>query len=441
MTALVVGLNHRTAPLDLLERAVVTGEAESKLAADVARSEHVAESALLSTCNRVELYADVTRFHAAVTDLTELLARHTGIPQEDLVGCLYVHYQDRAVHHLFTVTCGLDSVAVGEPQIVGQVRGALRAAEERGTLGRSLGDLFRRALHTGKRARSETGIDHTGASVVHLALDAARAQLGSLTGRGVLVIGAGAMAALTCSTLAKEEGVAEIAVANRTRARAERLAEAYAGRAVDTAAIDTELVAADLVVTCTGSVGPVLTHADVQRALGARDGRRLCLVDLALPRDIEPAAGEVAGATLLGLEDLGEQGDNPAEVEAVRAIVRDEVASFIEATEQTQVAPLVAALRGSAQRVVEREMDRLNARAPDLDDRSRQEVARTVHRIVEKLLHTPTVRVKQLAGGPEGGSYANALSMLFDLDPATPEAVARVDLDGADTADETENLP
>ncbi|MGH3097207.1 MAG: glutamyl-tRNA reductase [Streptosporangiales bacterium] len=428
MTVLVVGLNHRTADLDVLERAVVTGEAEAKLTADVARSEHVTESALLSTCNRVELYADVTRFHAAVTDLTELLSRHTGIPQDELLACLYVHYQDRAVHHLFTVACGLDSVAIGEPQIVGQVRGALHAAEERGTLGRSLGDLFRRALHTGKRARSETSIDHTGASIVHLALDAARTPLGSLAGRRVLVIGAGAMAALACSTLAKQD-VTDIVIANRTAERAERLAEAYAGRAVDMAAIDTELPAADLVVACTGSVGPVLTRTAVERALPGRGGGPLCLVDLALPRDIEPAAGELADATLIGLEDLGEHDGDPAEVDAARAIVRDEVASFIEATEQAQVAPLVAALRGSAQRVVEREMDRLHARVPDLDDRSCQEVARTVHRIVEKLLHTPTVRVKQLATGPEGGSYASALSTLFDLDPATPEAVARVDDD------------
>lgn len=424
MTLLVVGLNHRTAPVDVLERAVAA-DADGKVTADVRDSENVLESVVLVSCNRVELYTDVTRFHAGVADLTSALERHSGVPQEELTRCLYVHFQERAVQHLFGVACGLDSMVVGEPQILGQVRAAMRTADDDGTLGRELGELFRRALRVGKRARSEAGIDATGASLVSVALDEVREVTGELAGRRALVVGAGAMGGLAVATLRRAG--ADVIVANRTPEPAARLAADYGGHAVRLTDVDAELVTADLVVACTGAVGTVLSRSAVGSALARRGGRPLVLVDLAVPRDIDPEAADLPGITLVGLERLAERSTEPAEVAAVRRLVAEEVEAFARSLEQAQVAPTVAALRGVAARVVEHEMERLRGRAPDLDERARAEVAKTVHRIVDKLLHTPTVRVKQLASGPGGGSYAAALRELFDLDPATAEAVARVD--------------
>ena len=223
MSVLVVGLSHKSAPVATLERAAVSGDTLAKLLRDVMHSEPVAEVLIVSTCHRVEVYADVDRFHAGVTVICELLARHCGIPaRSELPPSLYVHYEDRAVGHLLAVACGLDSVVVGEAQILGQVRSALKSAEEHGTLGRVLGDLGRLALRVGKRARTQTGIDRAGLSLLSVAVELAAASLGGspaaipLAGRDVLVVGAGSMSALAVAT-AGRNGAASIVVANRTR--------------------------------------------------------------------------------------------------------------------------------------------------------------------------------------------------------------------------------
>lgn len=424
MTLLVVGLNHCTAPVDVLERAVAA-DAEGKLAAELSDVEHVLESAVLVTCNRVELYAEVTRFHVGVAALTAALERHSGVAGDDLTPALYVHYQDRAIHHLFSVACGLDSMVVGEQQIVGQVRRTMHDAEAAGTLGRGLGDAFRRALRAGKRARAETSIDAAGASLVSVALDAGRQHIGALAGRPALVIGAGAMGGIAVAALRREG--AEVSVANRGVDAAQRLAAEGGGRAYSLTEVGEALRAADTVVTCTGAVEPVLTAAGVAEAMAGRDGRPLVLIDLAVPRDVARGVAELPDVTVLGVDQLVGPDVEADAVEAVQRIVGEEAEAFRVSVEEAQVAPTVAALRGAAARVVEHEMERLRSRVPDLDEKAQTEVARTVHRIVDKLLHKPTVRVKQLAAGPEGGSYAAALRELFDLDPAKAEAVARVD--------------
>ncbi|HEY0932948.1 MAG TPA: glutamyl-tRNA reductase, partial [Trebonia sp.] len=231
MSVLVVGLSHKSAPVSVLERAAVSGDTLAKLLHDVARLPEIAETFVISTCNRVEVYAEVDRFHAGVAGVCELLSRHSGIPPHELTGSLYVHYEDRAVQHLLAVSSGLESMVVGEDQILGQVRLALKLAGEQGTLGRSLRDLGRLALRTGKRARAETGIDRLGLSLVSVGIDRAAAVLhgaaGSdgkpLRGLDVLVVGAGAMSGLAVASAARA-GAARVAVSNRTRARAERLA-------------------------------------------------------------------------------------------------------------------------------------------------------------------------------------------------------------------------
>ena len=431
MSVLVVGLSHRTAPVSLLEQAALSNEATAKLLADLVASEHAVEAVVLSTCNRVEVYADVDKFHAGVAETSELLARHAGVPLDGLTPHLYVQYEDRAVAHLFSVVCGLDSMVVGESQIVGQVKRALRLAQEGGTTGRVLNELIQQALRVGKRARTDTGIDRAGRSLVSAGLDEAARILGPLSGHDVLVVGAGSMSALA-ATVVGQRGAASVTVANRTLAHAERVAAAVGGRAAPLTDLTDLLAASDLVVSCTGAVGNVL-HADlVAGAQRQRSGRPLLLLDLALPRDVDPAARAIPGVTLVDLETLATvlaEHEHGADVEATRAIVAEEVAAFLGWQRAASVAPTVVALRGMADEVVRAELVRLAGRLPDLDPRQRAEIELAVRRVVDKVLHAPTVRVKQLAEEPGGQAYADALNKLFGLDARAIEAMTRADID------------
>ncbi len=489
MSLLVVGLSHRSAPVSVLERASLAPDAQVKLLQDTLAAEPATEAAVLATCNRIELYADVDKFHAGVAELSTLLAQHSGVGLDELTPYLYVHYEDRAVHHLFSVACGLDSMVVGEGQILGQIKDALARGQELHTAGRLLNDLFQQALRVGKRAHSETGIDRAGQSLVTFGLEqlADGADVtGWAEGKRALVIGAGSMSSLAAATLVRT-GVAEIVVANRTRGRADRLVEilGQAGeataRAVEMTAVPDELTRADVVVSCTGATGLVLTAEAVAGALGvafdaaaeapaapveavpdeldqhaawvengsataaAQDRAvrrsagpapaagpvRLALLDLAMPRDIDGAAHRVDGVRLVDIESLAEaSADAPmaADVDQVRTIVADEVAAFGAAQRAAHITPTVVALRAMAADVVAGEITRLDGRLPDLDEKQRAEITQTVRRVVDKLLHAPTVRVKQLASEPGGAGYADALRELFDLDPQTVAAVSRADL-------------
>ncbi|MET8504828.1 glutamyl-tRNA reductase [Streptomyces sp. NPDC004787] len=444
MSLLVVGLSHRSAPVSVLERASLSADARAKLLHDTLAAEPAAEGAVLATCNRIELYADVDKFHAGVAELSTLLAQHSGVGLEELTPYLYVHYEDRAVHHLFSVACGLDSMVVGEGQILGQIKDALALGQDLHTAGRLLNDLFQQALRVGKRAHSETGIDRAGQSLVTFGLE----QLARGTdvdawarGKRALVIGAGSMSSLAAATLARA-GVAEIVVANRTAARAERLVEiltepggtGVAARAVEMVAVGDELTRADVVVSCTGATGLVLTGEAVEAATAGRE-KPLHLLDLAMPRDIDAAAHRMPGVRLVDIESLAEaSADAPmaGDVDQVRAIVSDEVAAFGAAQRAAHITPTVVALRAMAAEVVAGEIARLEGRLPGLDDKQRAEITQTVRRVVDKLLHAPTVRVKQLAGEPGGAGYADALRTLFDLDPETVASVSRADRNDGD---------
>ncbi|MFG2356804.1 glutamyl-tRNA reductase [Streptomyces sp. NPDC048521] len=552
MSLLVVGLSHRSAPVSVLERAALSADAQTKLLQDTVAAEPATEAAVLATCNRIELYADVDKFHAGVAELSTLLAQHSGVGLEELTPYLYVHYEDRAVHHLFSVACGLDSMVVGEGQILGQIKDSLARAQELHTAGRLLNDLFQQALRVGKRAHSETGIDRAGQSLVTFGLQqlAVGADVAAwAAGKKALVIGAGSMSSLAAATLARA-GVAEVVVANRTFERAERLAQiltegddtAVTARAVPMDAVPGELTRADVVVSCTGATGLVLTAETVAQAVEGRTGQpvaeiadsaptaakgkaplpptsvgtddncpldlaavqsgfslmgeaavagmdaatleqhaawaaggtidrrerrtpeadaelitalaataatvgriperrrpepvaviprpapSLFLLDLAMPRDIDAAVHRLAGVRLVDIESLAEaSADAPmaADVDQVRRIVSDEVAAFGAAQRAAHITPTVVALRTMAADVVAHEIARLDGRLPDLDERQRGEIRQAVHRVVDKLLHAPTVRVKQLAAEPGGAGYADALRTLFDLDPETVAAVSR----------------
>ncbi|MFC7266633.1 glutamyl-tRNA reductase [Streptomyces lutosisoli] len=555
MSLLVVGLSHRSAPVSVLERAALSADAQIKLLQDTLAAEPATEAAVLATCNRIELYADVDKFHAGVAEVSTLLAQHSGVGLEELTPYLYVHYEDRAVHHLFSVACGLDSMVVGEGQILGQMKDALATAQELHTAGRLLNDLFQQALRVGKRAHSETGIDRAGQSLVTFGLE----QLSSgapvdtwIKGKKALVIGAGSMSSLAAATLARA-GIAEIVIANRTLDRAERLAQILTdgddtdvlARAVPMDSVPVELTRADIAVSCTGATGLVLTAESVAAAVEGRtgtpaavrdipagpagqlaptsvgtedgcpldlsavqaatgfsvmgeaavagmdaatleqhaawvdkgtgtverrDSRRtpdadaelitalaatvatvgrvperrrpepvveaprpapvLALLDLAMPRDIDAAVHRLLGVRLVDIESLAEaSADAPmaADVDQVRRIVSDEVAAFSAALRAAHITPTVVALRAMAADLVANEIARLDGRLPDLDDKQRGEITQTVRRVVDKLLHAPTVRVKQLAAEPGGAGYADALRTLFDLDPETVASVSRAE--------------
>lgn len=422
MSVLIVGLSHKSAPLEVIERVAADADLAVKLALDALETSSVSEAAVISTCNRVEVYVESERFHGAVEQISQLLADHGRLGRDELVRHVYVHYDDAAVAHLFAVAAGLDSMILGESQILGQVRAALHTGQRESTVGPALNALFQQALRIGKRGHAETGIDRLAPSVVTAGLDAVSAVVAEPSAR-ILVVGAGTMAGLTVRTLL-ERGVDadRVLVANRTRRPAEQLADALGVRALSWAELDAGLVAADAVISCTGARGIVVEADRVRRATA---GRSVVLVDLALPRDVDPAVGQLPDVTLVDLATLAARAENAGlaeDVDRVRAIVDDEVGSFLAAKSAARATPAVVALRSMAGEVVEAEAARVIGRL-GLDDEHARQVREALRRTAEKILHTPTVRVQQLVDGPEGLSYADALAHLFALDPGAVAAV------------------
>ncbi|MTE16546.1 glutamyl-tRNA reductase [Nocardia aurantiaca] len=433
MSVLLVGISHRSAPVAVLEKIAITESDRPKLTDKMLASSHVSEAMIVSTCNRIEVYAVVDAFHPALGEIGELLTEHSGLPLPELTKHAYVRYAEAAAEHLFAVASGLDSMVVGEQQVLSQIRAAYAASDARQAAGRTLHELAQHALRVGKRVHSETGIDRAGASVVSVALDRARVALGPLEGRTALVLGAGAMGGLAVAQLARG-GVAKIIVVNRTLEKAQRLGHTattmhgVAAEAIEMDRLAEAMAAADVVVTCTGAVGTVVTLADVHRALSANTrADELVICDLGLPRDVDHAVAGLPGVTVIDMETLqrdpsaGAAADDTA---AARTIVADELTKYLAGQRMAEVTPTVAALRQMAADVVEAELLRLDSRLPGLESGEREEVARTVRRVVDKLLHAPTVRVKQLASTPGGDSYAEALRELFELKPGAAQAVA-----------------
>jgi len=437
MSLLVVGLSHRSAPMALLERVSLSSNAAAKLLDDVVAAPAIDEAMLLSTCNRVELYASVEKFHPAVAALSDLLARHSGVSFDELSPYVYVHYEERAVQHLFAVASSLDSMLVGEHQILGQVRAAFRLAQERGDAGSALHDAVEHALHAAKRAHAETAIDSAGTTLVEVGLRAGASSIGDLAGRRAVVVGAGSMASVAVAALGSAS-LDDLVVVSRTLAHAENLAARAGARAAGIAELEHEISTADVLVSCTGAEGFVLAADAVARAMSGRPTRPLFILDVALPRDVEPAASNVPAVTLLDLDALKPAVDAVTAVDDIREarrIVDEELASYVSSRAASGVAPTVVALRDKAAQVVAAELHRLEGRLPQLDDAARDEIASSVRRVVDKLLHAPTVRVQELAGlaGPQ--SYPEALRRLFDLDPAAPAAIAAPEAGGESPSD------
>ncbi|NEM07339.1 glutamyl-tRNA reductase [Geodermatophilus normandii] len=421
MSLLAVGISHQTAPVALLEQVAMSADDKVKALHELVGSDHVSEALVLATCNRVEVFAEVDRFHGGVAEVSRVLARHAGAGVEELSPYVTVHYEDQAVAHLFTVAAGLDSMVVGETQVLGQLRAAYALAQEEGTVGRALHPVAQHALRVGKRVHSETGIDRAGASLVTVSLDHAEQRVGPLAGRPALVVGAGSMGALAATTLSRRGAL--VTVASRSPESAARLAAAVDGGTAELADLQQAIADADVVVTCTGATGLVVGTDVVAGGMAARAGRPLAVVDLALPRDVDPGVAALPGVHLVDLALL--QGERSAagdtgpvaadDVSAAHALIEAETALLRAEQQAAAVAPTVSALRSQAAEVVEAELLRLSTRLPDLDARARSEIARTVRRVVDKLLHEPTVRVKELAGTPGGVDYADALRALFGL--------------------------
>jgi glutamyl-tRNA reductase len=425
MSVLVVGMSHKSAPIDILEQASLDTDAAIKLSHHVLEAPHVSESVVISTCNRVEIYVEAERFHGAVEEVSRLLAEHSGLDRDDFIRHIYVHYDEAAVAHLFGVASGMDSMILGESQILGQVREALHSAQAESTVGSALNALFQQALRIGKRGHAETGIDRLAPSIVTAGLDAAGPVVSQDDTR-FLVAGAGTMASLAVRTLI-DRGVSpqRIMVANRTFQRAYALVAAFGVSAVRWQALDVELSAADVVISCTGANGVVFDH---DRVAQAATGHEMVLIDLALPRDIDPGVRDIDGVDLVDLVVLSghtESAELAGDVEQVRSIVADEVRTFLAAKAASHITPTVVALRTMATDVVAAEQARLEARLPDLSADELAAIGKALHRVAEKLIHAPTVRVQQLIEGPDL-TYADALVHLFALDQSAVDAVTRV---------------
>jgi glutamyl-tRNA reductase len=437
MSILAVGVSHQTAPVSLLEQFAMGTDDQVKALHELIESDHVTEALVLATCNRIEVFAEVEKFHGGVTDVSRVLARQAGATVEELSPYVTVHYEDQAVAHLFTVASGLDSMVVGETQVLGQLRAAYALARDEGTVGRALHPVAQRALRVGKRVHTETGIDRAGASLVSVALDRAEDVIGSMQDRPVLVVGAGSMGALAATTLGRRG--ASVVVSTRTEAHAARLAQAIGGRAADLGDLPVELAGVDVLVTCTGATGLVVSTEVVADAMRNRGNRPLVVVDLALPRDVDPGVAALPGVHVVDLALLqGERAATPGmptagpvaadDIAAAHALVEAETAVLRAERQAAEVAPTVSALRSQAAVVVDAELLRLSSRLPDLDARARTEIARTVRRVVDKLLHEPTVRVKELAAAPGGTDYAGALRALFGLGIDAPVSVEEANL-------------
>lgn len=420
MPVLALGVSFRRAPVELLERLSFPQEDLPKAYHHLASLEAVEEAVILSTCNRVEVYAGVPRYHQGFLDLKRFLSESRDVPADQFAEPLYAHYEDDAAEHVFSVAAGIDSMVLGEPQIQSQVRQALRWAQGERAAGPILTTLYREALRVGRRARRETGIESSPAAFVEAGATLASAHLGGLNGRSVLVIGAGEMSALAIRAL-RDRGVGSVTILNRTPERAARLARRSGGTAHEgMGRLEAELSRADLVVSSTGATGLVLPEELVGRAISARR-RPLFLLDLAVPRDVDPAAGELPGVRVADIDDLREglserRDELRAEVDRVRAIVAQETERFGRRQREARLAPLIKALHRRGDEIRAREIRRLASRLRGLSDRDRRAVEALAAGVVAKLLHDPVVRLKEGAGTAEGEAHARALAELFDLD-------------------------
>jgi glutamyl-tRNA reductase len=405
----------------VLEAMTVPPARMSKALHDLAGRDHLSEVVVLSTCLRTEVYAVVSRFHGAMSDIRNFLSAWGGLAPEDFADQLYAYHEEAAAAHLFKVAAGLGSAVLGESEILGQVGDAWDSARVESAAGPVLSTLFRQALEVGKRVRSETGIARGTTSLSQAAVALAGTRLGSLAGKTTVVLGAGEMGEAMAQALASALKDGSLLVVNRTWSRATQLAARCGGRAIEWSALPSALVQADVLLASTGSAELLLTAADLEPVLASRGGRPLLIVDIAVPRDVDPAVGALPGVSLLDMDDLTASAavamaGRRQEVPRAEAIVAEEVERYLDRAAQRHVAPLVVALRDRAEQIRTSELIRFQHRLAALEPAEMAAVEALTRGIVAKLLHEPTVNVKSGAGTPAGEQLAQGLRQLFELD-------------------------
>jgi glutamyl-tRNA reductase len=421
MTIVNLGISHQIAPPELLEKLAVASTRRGEVLARLRAVPAIDEVVVLSTCNRVEVYAAVRGpAGPAARGVADVLAAHGRVEPGEVLRTARVRVGGAAAEHLFTVACGLDSMAVGEDQIVTQIKDAARAATAAGTTGPAITGLVDAALRASKRARTETTISTEGISLTRAGLELALAHLGRLATRHAVVVGTGSTGRLAARLL-REAGVGRLSVASRSQERAAEVAAGVHGRPLETGDVAAALTDADILVTAAGAAAPVVRAAQVRAARALAGRSPLFVLDLGMPSDVEPAVGRLDGVTLVDIAALGRHlADRaaPGQIPQARAIVAAEAAAYLDRQDQATAAPVIAAMHAQIKRLADAELTRLRHRHPDLSEEQQAEMAATVYRILRKVLHQPTVRAKEFSAGPNGPVYLDALRQLFDLSTA-----------------------
>ncbi|MDX6244706.1 MAG: glutamyl-tRNA reductase [Frankiales bacterium] len=427
MTIVSVSLSHRNTPVEVLDKLAVPSAQRTSLLTRLHAVPGIDEVVVLSTCNRVEVYAAAQGPVAEVTRaVADLVASHGRVEVGEVMRMARTRVGGAAAEHLFSVACGLDSMAIGEDQIVAQIKAAARVAAAAGTTGPAITGLIDAALRVSKRARTQTTISTEGISLARAGLDLAEAHLGGLAGRDAVVLGTGGMGKLAARLL-REARVRRLSVASRDPARAAEVAAAVHGTQLRTSDLPATLADADILITATGAAEPVVPAEAVRAARAQAGGRPLFVLDLGMPPDVDPEVGRLEGVTLVNLTALGRHladREIPDQIPQVRAIVAAEAAAYTERQEQAAAAPLIAALHAQIRQLADAELERLHERLPDLNDKQRAETSAAIHRILRKILHRPTVRAKEFSTGPNGPVYLDALRQIFDLSPDTDDGHA-----------------
>lgn len=417
---LLIGLNHKTAPVEVRER-LFEGCREPQNYLPLLRAEQGVEEALyLSTCNRVEVVAAVSDASHAVSGIKSVLAQSGGLTEREAAESFYVYSDEKAIRHLFRVASSLDSLVMGETQILGQVKDAYRQALAHNATGIALNRLMHRAFRTAKRVRTETGIGANPVSVSFAAVELAKKIFGSLEEKKILVVGAGEMAELTCTHLAGN-GASDIMVANRSLPQAEILAEKYSGKAMTLDQLEDGLRQADIVIASTGAPSYVLTTESIRRCLRKRKNRLLFLIDIAVPRDIDPKAADIENVYLYNIDDLQDVVDEnrknrKREALKAEAIVADEVGRYSAWLRELDAVPTIVSLRGKADGIVRAELDKAHAWMDHLHNGDREKVEALVDGIVNKILHAPVAVMKEESAEPASQDIVAAARQLFRLD-------------------------
>lgn len=420
MSLVVVGVSHNSVPVDLLERLAISDESIPKALHQLATYEHVLEGVVLSTCNRVEVYASVTKFHGGAQDLRNFLAEFCHVAPEDFTDLLYTYHDDAAIRHLFRVAAGVDSMVLGESEILGQVRRAFHAALEEGTTNRALATVFRKALRVGKRARTETAIGRNPVSISSAAVELARRAFGGdLAGKRVAIIGAGKMGALAARALASA-GASQVTVVNRGTERAEELAARFHAEARSLEELPEVLATVDIAISSTTAPGVVMERSAITDVVGRRSGRPLFIVDIAVPRDVDASAGDIDGVELRDIDDLrgvveAGRGARLSEVARVEEIIEAEIEDYLTWQRSTDVEPTASALLAWAEAIRSGEVARLSDDF-HLPPDQRAGLERITKAIVAKLLDPPLERAAELASSKQGYAYLTALRELFELE-------------------------